>query len=283
MLLGDPDQLQPIEAGTPFSELVARTKSAHLTEIHRQKMGWQKNASKELADGDIVQALARYRDHGAVTETSEHSDALDTLVETYAIDALQNLQSIRLAFAHRRKDVYALNQGIRAALRDDPEHDVVLETDTGPRAFGPGDRNIFGKNDKALGVKNSMLGTVEYAEDGKLKVALDGKARRIVSFDPSSYQSFDHGYAVTIHKSQGATVDAAYVLASRSMDRHLAYVAMTRHREELQVYTSAEDAPRTGSAPLGQGNRQAGRIDHDLRERNCAQSLRVEDRRARNG
>ena len=48
---------------------------------------------------------------------------------------------------------------------------------------------------------------------------------------------------MTIHKSQGATVDAAYVLASRSMDRHLAYVAMTRHRDRLQIYTAREDQP----------------------------------------
>ncbi|MDI6029435.1 hypothetical protein QBK99_25120 [Corticibacterium sp. UT-5YL-CI-8] len=30
---------------------------------------------------------------------------------------------------------------------------------------------------------------------------------RRVTFSPDRYRSFDHGYAVTIHKSQGATVD----------------------------------------------------------------------------
>ncbi len=39
-----------------------------------------------------------------------------------------------------------------------------------------------------------------------------------------------------MHKAQGATVDRVKVLASPSLDRHLAYVAMTRHREDLAVY-----------------------------------------------
>ncbi|MEM6901017.1 MAG: hypothetical protein AAF583_14765, partial [Pseudomonadota bacterium] len=81
------------------------------------------------------------------------------------------------------------------------------------------------------------------AQDGKIEVALDGDKKRIVRFDPQEFQSLDHGYAVTIHKSQGATVDQSYVLASRSMDRHLGYVAMTRHREDMRLFVSNRDAP----------------------------------------
>lgn len=51
----------------------------------------------------------------------------------------------------------------------------------------------------------------------------------------NDYQSIDHGYATTIHKSQGETVDRAFVLASGTMDRHLTYVAMTRHRDVAQL------------------------------------------------
>ncbi|WP_299628104.1 hypothetical protein [uncultured Tateyamaria sp.] len=156
-----------------------------------------------------------------------------------------NPAQTRLAFAHRRKDVHALNQSIRASLRDEnapPE--ILFQTDTGPRAMAAGDRIVFGKNDKDLGVKNGMLGTVVEANDGGLSVALDGDTRRKMTFDPLQYRSFDHGYAVTIHKSQGATVDQSYVLASRTMDEHLAYVAMTRHRDDMRLYVSQEDRPK---------------------------------------
>ncbi len=112
------------------------------------------------------------------------------------------------------------------------------------RAFAADDRIVFTRNDKDIGVKNGMLGTVVTAEDGRIAVALDGEKDRLVRFNPQGFRSFDHGYAVTIHKSQGATVDQSYVLASRSMDRHLAYVAMTRHREDMQVFVNNKDRPK---------------------------------------
>ncbi|NEH72946.1 BID domain-containing protein, partial [Rhizobium leguminosarum] len=64
--------------------------------------------------------------------------------------------------------------------------------------------------------------------------------QRQVTVPVNRYQSFDHGYATTIHKTQGATVDRSFVLASTTMDRHLTYVAMTRHREEVQLYAGLD-------------------------------------------
>ena len=94
-----------------------------------------------------------------------------------------------------------------------------------------------------------MLGIVQRADNSELTVTLDGEPLRTIAFDPSQYRSFDHGYAVTIHKSQGATVDHAYVLASRSMDRHLAYVARTRHRDAMRLYVRNEDQPKWAPLP----------------------------------
>ncbi|MEO1721551.1 MAG: AAA family ATPase [Pseudomonadota bacterium] len=244
VLVGDPDQLQPIEAGTPFRHLVERHGAAELTEIHRQRDDWQKRASRDLARGEIATAVEAYAVRGAVTEGA---DAFDALVETYAMDAAAGGASTsRLAFAHRRADVHALNQAIRAALRgnDADGSGTLLQTDTGPRAFAAGDRIVFSRNDRDLGLKNGMLGTVRQVSPFHLVVDLDGEPRRRVTVDPHQYRSLDHGYAVTIHKSQGATVDQAYVLASRSMDRHLAYVAMTRHRAAMRLFVRNDDRPR---------------------------------------
>ena len=102
---------------------------------------------------------------------------------------------------------------------------------------------MFLKNDRELGVKNGTLGTVEAAEAGRLTVVLDGDkaSRERVTVEAHAYAEVDHGYAVTIHKSQGATVDRAFVLASGGMDRHLTYVAMTRHREQATLYAGRDD------------------------------------------
>jgi hypothetical protein len=64
---------------------------------------------------------------------------------------------------------------------------------------------------------------------------------REVSFKAKDYEHIDHGYAVTVHKAQGVTVDRAYVLATPGMDRSLAYVGMTRHRESATMYAGGDD------------------------------------------
>lgn len=244
VLVGDPGQLQPIEAGTPFEHLIEQLGAAYLKEIHRQKEAWQRHASRDLAEGRIQEAINAYDADGCVHRSANRDLALASLLENYLADReTLGPGSTQLAFAHRRKDVFTLNQAIRNALRlsAPAEPEILLNTSNGPRAFAAGDRIVFTRNDKETGVKNGMLGTVERVAGDKIVVRLENPAGSRITFDVNRYRDFDHGYAVTIHKSQGATVDRAYVLASRTMDDHLLYVAMTRHRHALRVHINAED------------------------------------------
>lgn len=130
VLIGDPGQLQPIEAGTPFRKLVDTHGAMRLTQIHRQRQDWQHQASRDLADGRIQDAINAYDANGCVTSQASRDGALATLVENYLTDIELNGPDVsRLAFAHRRKDVYALNQAIRAGLRHgNPEPDTLFIT-----------------------------------------------------------------------------------------------------------------------------------------------------------
>jgi len=257
VLIGDPGQLQPIEAGTPFRDLIERHGAAKLSEIHRQKEPWQRLASRDLAEGRLKDAVDAYEADGSVRRSTDQETALAALLKDYLGDRDRGAASTtQLAFAHRRKDVFALNQAIRNAVRlsVEKELEVVFSTETGPRAIAAGDRLVFTRNDRELGVKNGMLGTVKTVDADRIIVCLDGDggSGRRVTFDPLRYRHFDHGYAVTIHKSQGATVDRAYVLASRSMDEPLTYVAMTRHREALRLHVSDDDSPAWAVLERGQ-------------------------------
>jgi len=248
VLIGDPDQLQPIEAGQPFRHLIDKVGANRLTEIHRQHAEWQKQASRDLADGHIRSTINAYDQNGAVHRCDDQNQSIAALVERYMTD-LETGSSAksRLAFAHRRCDVFALNQAIRRALHQSgtlDDNETLFETETGPRFFAAGDRIAFTANDKELGVKNGMLGTVEKVDGGKIAVRLDGDRQTRITINANAYRSFDHGYAVTVHKSHGATVDQAYVLASRTMDAPLTYVAMTRHRSELCLYVNEKDRPK---------------------------------------
>jgi hypothetical protein len=62
-----------------------------------------------------------------------------------------------------------------------------------------------------------------------------------VRFDLKDYNRIDHGYAATIHKAQGMTVDRAHVLATPSMDAHSSYVALSRHRDGMDMHYARHD------------------------------------------
>jgi len=100
---------------------------------------------------------------------------------------------------------------------------------------------MFLKNNRELAVKNGSLATVIEVTTSAIAARLDGKEKRELEFRLADYSALDYGYAATIHKAQGATVERAFVLATPGMDRHLAYVAMTRHREQAEIYASRED------------------------------------------
>jgi Ti-type conjugative transfer relaxase TraA len=246
VLVGDPEQLQPINAGAAFRAIADRIGFAELEAVRRQGEAWQRQASVDFGRNRTAEGLAAYDAHGAVRFAEDRDQARAAIVRDVMADRAAHPESSRIVLAHRRADVRALNDDIRAAGQAEGAltDEIAFLTHDGERRFAAGDRLVFLENDRTLGVKNGMLGTVERAEEGGLRVRLDTEGRlpgRVVTIDVQHYRSVDHGYATTIHKSQGATVDRAFVLASESMDRHLAYVGMTRHRSAVTLYAGRDE------------------------------------------
>ncbi|TAU37674.1 Ti-type conjugative transfer relaxase TraA [Rhizobium leguminosarum] len=258
VLVGDHEQLQAIGAGAPFRAIAEAVGHAQLSEVRRQRTDWQKQASIDFASHRTAAGLASYEAHGNIQLKANRDDALKAIIADYVADRSANPNDTRIAMAHRRIDVAAINAGIRAQLQergelakasnnppDDQGEELSYQTNNGKRSFARGDRIVFLENDRDLAVKNGMLGEVIAVAPDAIQVRLDGKAQtqdgqRQLTVPVNRYQSFDHGYATTIHKTQGATVDRSFVLASTTMDRHLTYVAMTRHREEVQLYAGLD-------------------------------------------
>lgn len=259
VLVGDHEQLQAIGAGAPFRAITEEIGHAELSEIRRQRVDWQREASVDFATHRTAEGLAAYRDHGSISFAETGEDARGEIVRDYLADRDERPDGTRVAMAHRRADVRAINDAIRTELQDRGElaqgnvpavgsdaGALTFQTNDGKREFAPGDRIVFLENNRDLGVKNGMLGTVEHVEAGRIVAQLDGRGGDSVSVPMGDYQAIDHGYATTIHKNQGATVDRAYVMASGTMDRHLTYVAMTRHRDSVQLYAAQDEFTNAG-------------------------------------
>ena len=242
VLVGDDEQLQAIGAGAAFRSIAEEVGFVSLQDVRRQREDWQREASVAFASQRTGEALDAYAAHDAVHLLDDQAKAQAGIVRDYVADMEARPEGSRAALAHRRADVRTLNDAIRQELQERGRLDVggtTFKTNDGEREFVAGDRIVFLENDKGLGVKNGMLGTVSKVEDGRLVARLDGKGKA-VEIDAAEYKAFDHGYATTIHKTQGATVDRAYVLASSTMDRHMTYVAMTRHRDEGRLYAGRD-------------------------------------------
>ncbi|WP_172691209.1 Ti-type conjugative transfer relaxase TraA [Rhizobium rhizogenes] len=237
VLVGDPEQLQPIEAGAAFRAIVDRIGYAELETIYRQREDWMRKASLDLARGNVEKALTAYDANARITGTFLKAEAVEKLIADWDHDYDQTKTTLILA--HLRRDVRMLNTMAREKLvgRGIVAEGYVFRTADGERRFDAGDQIVFLKNEGSLGVKNGMIAHVVEAAPNRIVATVgEGDQRRQVTVEQRFYSHLDHGYATTIHKSQGATVDRVKVLASLSLDRHLTYVAMTRHREDLQLY-----------------------------------------------
>lgn len=236
VMVGDPEQLQAIEAGSALRALTERHGAAEITEVRRQRTDWQRQATRELATGRTSQAIDRYAAVGMVTDHATHADAQSALIAGWSRAREKERDASQIMLAYKRSDVAELNTLARGKLREAGElgSDREIETARGLKPFASGDRIMFLRNEKSIGVKNGSLGEVEAVGRGSMTVRLDRGGR--VSFDPKFYPDIDHGYATTVHKSQGVTVDYAHVLVTPHIDRQAANVAMTRHRDGVSLH-----------------------------------------------
>ncbi|MBY5646469.1 Ti-type conjugative transfer relaxase TraA [Rhizobium leguminosarum] len=283
VLVGDAMQLQPIQAGAAFRAITERIGFAELAGVRRQREEWAREASRLFARGEIEKGLDAYAGHGHLVEAETRAETIDRIVADWTEarkQAIRNSTVVAddgrlrgdelLVLAHTNQDVKRLNEALRSVMSGEGAlgEGRSFQTERGAREFAAGDRIIFLENARFLEprarrlgpqyVKNGMLGTVVSTGDKRgevlLSVRLDNGRDVVLSED--SYRNVDHGYAATIHKSQGATVERTFVLATGMMDQHLTYVSMTRHRDRADLYAAKEDfeaRPEWGRKP---------RVDH---------------------
>jgi Ti-type conjugative transfer relaxase TraA len=214
VLVGDPKQLQSIEAGAAFRSIHERHGGAEIGEVRRQREDWQRDATRDLATGRTGESIRAYDAHGMVHEASTRGEARNDLIDRWDRDRQSAPERSRIILTHTNDEVRALNEVARERMRlaGDLGDEVRLTVERGERSFASGDRVMFLQNERGLGVKNGTLGTVAQVSVQSMTVQTDDG--RSVRFDLKDYNRIDHGYAATIHKAQGMTVDRTHVLAT---------------------------------------------------------------------
>ena len=267
--VGDPEQLQPVSdlpgwaaAERGVSQATAGAPVVALSSVRRQRSMADRMATEALARGgaEIAPAIRHYIDKGALRlDSGVLNDPVSALAAAYYKTgpgkAPGGAGCARLALACTNREVWALNDAIRAQALARGEIDQAGIRDYGtitridrttptheriavPLALGPGDRVMLTRPHRALDLPRSAFGTVVATRAGEIDLLVDGSSRA-VTLDLATFRDLDYGYAATIHKSQGVTVDHTLVLGHGRMNRHAVYVALTRHRDSVTVFGRA--------------------------------------------
>ncbi len=240
VLIGDPCQLPEIEAGGTFAGLQDRLGASHLTNNRRQTDAWERATLAELRAGDPNRAFDDYLEHDRVHHAASDDEVREQLVDAWMTARVDG--DAVLMVAARLADTDDLNRRARYVLYDEGhlgKDEVVL----GGRPYAERDQVLALRNDYRLGLLNGTRAVVERIDTRRHEMTLDvsGRERLVVPFTYAEAGHLTHGYATTIHKAQGATVDRCYVLADDTLSREHAYTALSRGRHGNELYAVAAD------------------------------------------
>jgi hypothetical protein len=144
-------------------------------------------------------------------------------------------------YAWRRANVEELNRRARERM-------AAAGRLSGPELVAPGGRR-YAVGDRLVTLAPSADGTLVTSERGRV-IAVDPAGTLVARMDDARTQPFApedtaadrlaHGYAVTVHRSQAATVGTTHRYEDGG-GRELGYVAMSRARGSSHVYVVADD------------------------------------------
>ncbi|GAA2447771.1 hypothetical protein GCM10010405_33980 [Streptomyces macrosporus] len=246
-LLGDVHQLAAVEAGGAL-RLIARAGGAvELDRLHRFATPGEADASLVLRDGqDPAEAFAWYRRKGRIV-AGTHEAMCDAVFAAWAHDTAAGRTA--LMTAAEAATVAALNaraQAHRLAAGElDPDRAVVLRS--GVRAY-VGDVLVTRRNRRRLTVrggkdfvKNGDTWTLETILPGGDALVRHTRHRGRIRLAADYLAAHTElGYASTVHRAQGMTVDASHALATPAATRESVYVQLTRGARTNRLYLALD-------------------------------------------
>jgi len=232
VLVGDPKQLPPIEAGGLFAALGARVDVVELVENRRQQDPEERFVTAALRQGLSELAVRRLDAHGHIT-VAHNSDALrDQMVLDWWAHRAAG-RDVVLGAVYR-SDVRDLNARAHAPLEAEG-HLGPLVAVVDEQRFCIGDQVLALQNRYDLGILNGDIGEITGGDERSVQVRCSGRDLRL----PLDYVTdhLQHAYARTVHKTQGLSCETALLLGDDALYAELGYTGLTRGSQENHLYT----------------------------------------------
>ncbi|MFI8598251.1 MobF family relaxase, partial [Rothia koreensis] len=255
--IGDDQQLGAIGAGGALRLIDREAGCTRLDQVHRFRNPdnpAEANLEEAAASLALREPPARGEDKPFdwyLDNNRVQAGGHETMVQAVFADWVTDTEAgkLSLMMAPTNPTVAELNELAQArAIRTgavDPSKTVTTHADV---AIHPGDRVLTRNNNHRLGlnrgkdfVKNGDLWNVLDAhDDGRLTVQHENHHGKITL--PADYTAewVELGYASTINRAQGATVDVARAVVDQNTERSDAYVALSRGKYGNYGYTETD-------------------------------------------
>jgi hypothetical protein len=279
ILAGDPKQMQPLDSGGPFRVIDRFTEpkdKIELTVNRRQRDAAERRQLALVRAGDTGEALEGYMRHGQVVHSPDGAAVRMRMVADWW-EAYRGGKDT-LLLGRRHIDVDLLNQMARRRCLDGGLVGGPAITHEGT-LYQAGDELLCLMNDNrrgGLNVRNGMRGRIDQVDpDGRrLHVAFRGGKERWIPVD--NYPNIAHGWAMTVEKAQGQTVDCAFVMRPASAGQEWHYAALSRGREPVKYYLVSRNPERDVEGTSHAGERD----DHRTVEETLANQWQGSRRRS---
>jgi conjugative relaxase-like TrwC/TraI family protein len=241
VVVGDPFQLQPIDAGAPMRTLSDHIGRVELHENIRQQYDWERASLRLLRDGQAREAYREYERYNRIHDAHSVAERQVQVIEDHARLEAGGLNTIILA--RRRDEVAALNELAHArSVAEGRVHGPAVTV--GDKEYRVGDRVICLANERSGAVSNGTRGVVTAVDVEQQTLTIERPDKRQLTLDTTHYDAIDRGYALTVHKAQGMTADIALVVGSEGATREWAYTAMSRATLATHYYEVSKPPER---------------------------------------
>jgi conjugative relaxase-like TrwC/TraI family protein len=242
VLVGDPAQLPEIRAGGLFDVLCQHPDVLRLPGNIRQDQQWERDALTALRHANPAAALDAYLGHGRITVALSPARLREQIVDAYLNQTSNGADVVILTST--RAGASALNAAARDRLREQGRlgaDGMAVSVEDETRSFALGDQVIVLANDRRRGLLNGTRGAITSATPNE--ICLRTSDGREVTLDQHWVAAgrLDHGYALTVHKAQGTTVDTALVHGTDALTKEAGYVALSRGRRSNQLFATVDE------------------------------------------
>lgn len=270
VLAGDAKQLEAVGSASTYSMMADILDRANLIQIARQRDPEDCAISQAWFDGDDAISMMKARGLFRTSGDGKDKAINQMLAYTAEVHGLGVDWDEILLLADRRAQVRELNERVRdlrfqlSELDPEAQHTVPVTNKNGRQIdldLAPGDRIMLRKSGKIgdtkvfngdratlLGLSQIEIGAnkkgemeYEYLLNAKLDRKGENGEKINLSWKLNDYNVIEHCYSVTVHKSQGLSIEYGPYLGSAMSSRSLAYVAYTRARNGSPIFLDSDE------------------------------------------